>query len=128
MRVQRPNSMKKARSPMLLAVLLLVMALAACAANPRSDAPDREPTTVRVDNRAWTEMTLYAVASGQRVRLGTVGGTSTAVLRIPPGVVGQGRTLTFLADPLGSSRTSTSFEIFVTPGEQITITIPPGAG
>jgi hypothetical protein len=104
------------------------MALSACAANPRTDAPDREPTTVRVDNRAWTEMTLYAVASGQRVRLGTVGGTSTAVLRIPPGVVGQGRNLTFLADPLGSSRTSTSFEIFVRPGEQVTLTIPPGAG
>lgn len=126
MRVQRPRN--AVRSPMLVVVLLLVAALAACAGNRGSDAPEPERTTVRVDNRAWTEMTLYAISSGQRIRLGTVGGTSTAVLRIPAGVVGQGRNLTFLADPLGSSRTSTSFEIFVRPGEQVTLTIPPGAG
>lgn len=108
---------------------LITLAAAACGGNrDGDDGPAPAQTTARVENRAWTQMTVYAVSSGQRVRLGTVDATSTAVLRIPAGIVGLGRSLTFLVDPLGSSRTSTSFEIFVRPGEQITLTIPPGAG
>lgn len=108
--------------------LLITIFLAACGGNRDGDAPAPEQTTLRVENRAWTQMTVYAISSGQRIRLGTVDATSTSVLRIPSGIVGLGRSLTFLADPLGSSRTSTSFEIFVRAGEQITLTIPPGAG
>lgn len=106
--------------------LLLLLVLAACAGNPRDQ--DAEGATARVENQSWSEMTIYAVAGGQRVRLGSVNANSTAVLRIPAGVVGLGRTLTFIADPLGSSRTSRSFEIYVAPGEEITLTIPPQAG
>lgn len=110
------------------AVLILLL-LAACSGNPRDRGiAGEEATTVRVENRSWTDMTIYAIADGQRVRLGSVTGTTTAVLSIPQGVVGLGRTLTFMADPLGSARTSSSFEIYVRPGEQITLTIPVQAG
>jgi hypothetical protein len=110
-------------------VTLLLLALAACSANPRDRASGAEAeASVRVENRSWTDMTIYAVSGGQRVRLGSVTGTSTAVLRIPSGVVGLGRSLTFIADPLGSDRTSSSFEIFVRPGDEITLTIPSQAG
>lgn len=110
-------------------MLLLVHLLAACSGNPREEGfPAREEATVRVENRAWSEMTIYAMAGGQRVRLGSVAASSTAVLRIPPGVVGMGRSLTFVADPLGSDRTSSSFEIYVRPGEEITLVIPTQAG
>ena len=109
--------------------LLFLLVLGACSTNPRAQAGGaEEETTVRVENHAWMDMTIYAIASGQRVRLGSVSGSSTAVLRIPPGVVGLGRNLTFVADPLGSSRTSSSFEIYVRPGEEITLTIPAQAG
>jgi hypothetical protein len=112
-----------------LLVLLVAVVLAACSSSPESrHAPRAEPTTVRVNNQAWTEMTVYVLASGQRVRIGNVNGNSTAVLRLPDSVVGVGRGVTFMVDPLGSSRTSNSFEIHVRPGEQVTITIPPRAG
>ncbi|MBW3655208.1 MAG: hypothetical protein KY444_03825 [Gemmatimonadetes bacterium] len=114
-----------------LVMLLVLVVLAACTSNTRSrdrHAPRPEPATVRVQNHAWTEMTVYVVASGQRVRLGNVSGNSNAVLRLPDSVVGLGRSVTFMVDPLGSSRTSSSFEIHVRPGEQVTITIPPRAG
>lgn len=116
-----------ARKCSLLVLLLLV--LAGCSGNPRDQGYASEPETkVRVQNQAWTDMTIYAISSGQRVRLGRVVGNSTAVLKIPSGVVGLGRTLTFLADPLGSSQTSSSFEIYVRPGDEITLMIPPQAG
>ncbi|HEY7767469.1 hypothetical protein [Longimicrobium sp.] len=112
-----------------LMVLLVAVVLAACASSPRDrHAPRPVPATVRVQNQAWTEMTVYVVASGQRVRLGNVNGNSNTVLRLPESVVGMGRSVTFMVDPLGSSRTSNSFEIHVRPGEQVTITIPPRAG
>lgn len=111
------------------AALVFLLVLGACSTNPRAEAPGaEEETTVRVENHAWMDMTIYAVASGQRVRLGSVSGNTTGVLSIPPGVVGLGRSLTFVADPLGSSRTSSSFEIYVRPGEEITLTIPAQAG
>lgn len=110
-------------------IVLLLAVLAGCSGNPRDrDAAAPEEATVRVENRAWTQMTIYAVAGGQRVRLGSVTGNQTAVLRIPSGIIGFGRSLTFIADPLGSDRTSSSFEIFVRPGEEITLVIPAQAG
>ena len=113
-----------------LMVLLVLIVLAACTGNTRRDrhSPRPEPATVRVQNQAWTEMTVYVVASGQRVRLGNVNGNSNTVLRLPESIVGMGRSVRFMVDPLGSSRTSNSFEIHVRPGEQVTITIPPRAG
>lgn len=109
--------------------VLLLLVLAACSGNQRDEGlAAEEETTVRVANRAWTDMTIYAIAGGQRVRLGSVSGSSTTVLRIPSRVVGFGRSLTFVADPLGSDRTSSSFEIFVHPGDEITLTIPAQAG
>jgi hypothetical protein len=113
-----------------LCALLLALVMAACTGNTARDrhTPRPEPATVRVQNQAWTEMTVYVVASGQRVRLGNVNGNSNTVLRLPESVVGMGRSVTFMVDPLGSSRTSNSFEIHVQPGQQVTITIPPRAG
>jgi hypothetical protein len=131
MPVTRPTH-RRLRSPAWRAcssVVLLLGVLAGCSGNPREqDAAAPEGATVRVENRAWTEMTIYAVAGGQRVRLGSVTSNQTAVLGIPSSIIGFGRSLTFIADPLGSDRTSTSFEIFVQPGEEITLVIPAQAG
>lgn len=131
MRNNRPNQkrFRSAGARACSSAVMLLLVLAACAGNPRGqEATGADEATVRVENQSWSEMTIYAIASGQRVRLGSVTANSTAVLRIPAGVVGLGRTLTFVADPLGSSRTSRSFEVFVRPGEEITLTIPPQAG
>lgn len=110
-----------------LRLLLLVLApllLMGCgAARPAGSATDG--ATLRVENQAFNDMTIYAVAGAQSIRLGTVTGNSTAVLRIPATVVGMGQDMSFRADPIGSSAVSSSFTIFVAPGEEVTITIPP---
>lgn len=120
------RSSKIARASLLGLLLLLAFG---CAGNPREESSRaRDAATLRVDNQAWSQMTMYVVAGGQRVRLGSVSPSSTAALRIPASVVGLGRGLTFVADPVGSDRRATSFEIYVRPGEVINLTIPPQAG
>jgi hypothetical protein len=129
MHVDRPGHRRRHSAGVRCCVTLLLLVIAACSTIPRGEGTGaEEETTVRVENHAWMDMTIYAIADGQRVRLGSVTGSTTAVLRIPSRVVGLGRNVSFVADPLGSSRTSTSFEIYVRPGAEITLTIPAQAG
>ena len=115
-----------------LPLFALLLGVAACSQRQPGDSPQAEvrTATLRVQNQAWVNMTMYAieVGSGARTRLGDVNSTSTATLRIPASTVGGGRSIRIVADPLGSQRTSSSFEIYVRPGETITLTIPQTAG
>lgn len=109
-----------------LAVLTVLAAAPACARAPAADEgpPPRTETMLRVENQDFLDMNIYAIRSGQRVRLGSVPGLSTRVLSIPMSLVGGGASLRFLADPVGSARTPVSHEIFVQPGDVIELTIP----
>lgn len=78
---------------------------------------------VEVQNRGYADMTVYIVEGGSRIRLGLANGNSTTRLAIPQSVVGGGRELQFLADPIGSTRTSVSDRIMVLPGDVVTLTI-----
>lgn len=114
-----------------LALLITVLAVGACASRadpgPTVGGAD-EPATVRVDNQAFADMTIYVVAGGQQIRLGTVTGKTAQTLRLNPAVVGLGRELSFRADPVGSNAVASSFSIYVAPGEQVNLVIPPTAG
>ena len=111
-----------ARSVFTLGLLTLSLA---CWRTGRRAAPDStRETTVRVENRSWSEMTIYVVRSGQRIRLGTVSGTSTQKLVIPASLVFGATPLSFIADPIGSSRRATSWELTVHPGDEVTLIIP----
>ncbi len=120
-------------SRLVLPILALLLAAPACTTpeqpggNPRAQA---EIAQVRVENQAWLDMNIFVTdtGNGARTRLGLVTGTSSSTLRIPQSVVGMGRALRFVADPVGSGRTASSFEFFVRPGQQVTITIPPNFG
>jgi len=70
-------------------------------------------------------MDVYAVRSGQRVRLGLATGNSKTNLAIPPTLVSGPTTLRFVADPIGGRRASVSQEITVAPGDTVVMTIPP---
>ena len=91
----------------------------------RSRGPAGPRTALEVDNQGFTDMTIYVVNSGQRIRLGLATGKTTTTLTIPASVVGSGRELSFLADPVGSSRSARSEQLFVRAGETVTLTIPP---
>lgn len=106
--------------------LLIVLALAACASPPRQAAAPGTRTTLRVENRNFSDMVIYVITSvGQRIRLGQVTGNTTSVMEIPAYLVGGAQTLRFLADPIGSRVSPVSEQIAVEPGEEVTVTIPP---
>jgi hypothetical protein len=93
---------------------------------PGSGGSDLDYTTaVKVDNRAFTDMTVYFARSSQRQRLGLAPANSVTVFNLPRGVVTPATALRFIADPIGSSRASVSEEITVSPGDTVMMVIPP---
>jgi hypothetical protein len=83
------------------------------------------PTTLQVDNQGFVDMTIYALRSSQRIRLGTAVGNRKTDLTIPPALLSGMTTLRFIADPIGGSRPSVSQEITVEPGDTVGLMIPP---
>ena len=111
-----------------LPLMLLALVAAACGPRSRSSRPPAavEPAYVRITNQSWLDMNVYVLRSSQRIRLGTVSANQTQRFRLPQNLVFGATPLRFLADPIGSSRTASSFEIVVSPGDEVTLTIPPG--
>ncbi len=69
-------------------------------------------------------MNIYVVYRSQRIRVGTATGAKTTTFRLPINITSV-ETLQFIADPIGSSRAPISDEILVSPGDVVTLTIPP---
>lgn len=84
------------------------------------------PAYVQVENQSFYDMTIYAVRSGMKIRLGMVSGNTTAMFEIPRTLVSPGLPIRFQADPVGGSRTPFSEEIGVSPGDTLVLRIPPG--
>lgn len=106
--------------------VLLLVAATACAG--RSQDPKPEPTEsamVQVQNQGFTDMVVYAVSGGQRIRLGLATGHSTKSFTIPRYLVRGAGPIRFLADPIGGNRSPVSEEMTVQPGDVVTLTIPP---
>ena len=112
--------------PKVLLGLAAAALMAACGAARSRPVDSSESATIAVDNRAFSDMTVYVAETvGSRRRLGLATGVSTTVFTIPSTVVGNGRELSFIVDPVGSSRTAISNTLFVQPGQRVTLTIPP---
>jgi hypothetical protein len=110
------------RSSQILALLLIT----ACGGRSRESSPDPEtPAMLRVENKGFTDMIIYAVSGSQRVRLGMATGNSARSFTIPQYLIRGAGPLRFLADPIGGNRTPVSDEMTVHPGDIVTLTIPP---
>ena len=108
----------------LLVVALVAVTASACFGG-RPRAPN-ESARVEVDNQAFADMTVYVVdAGGARRRIGTATGLTTTVLTIPQSVFGNGREVLFVVDPIGGARTARTNRIYVTPGDEVRLVIPP---
>ncbi|MGI8619044.1 MAG: hypothetical protein ACR2L6_08130 [Gemmatimonadaceae bacterium] len=107
-----------------LALPLLVGLAMACApaAAPGRDTQGR--ATVEVENRSFLDVNVYAVRSGQRIRLGSVTGQSTRTFVIPSTLVGTGALVRFQADFIGSNRAPVSEEMMIWAGDEVELTIP----
>lgn len=119
-----------------LIVVLAALAVSACAQAgqststgdvvPADSVPNETFGTLRVDNQAFSDMTIYVIEpSGQRSRIGTATGNTITTLRIPSRLLGGARALRFQADPIGGTQTPISQEVTVIPGEVVILTIPP---
>ncbi|HYC53100.1 MAG TPA: hypothetical protein VEB19_18495 [Gemmatimonadaceae bacterium] len=110
-----------------VATVVLLGAVSACATLGRSpEVAEEDRATVSVDNRSYVDMTIYVVEGGaSRRRLGTVSAAMRSTFVIPQSIVGNGREVMFLADPIGGARSSVSQRIWVGPGEQVVLMIPP---
>jgi hypothetical protein len=100
--------------------------LTACAG--RAQDTGAEPASaamVQVENQGFTDMVIYAISGGVRVRLGLATGNSTKTFSLPRYLTTGAGPIRFLADPIGGDRTPVSEEMSVRPGDLVTLTIPP---
>jgi hypothetical protein len=88
---------------------------------------DSTKVTVRVENQGFADVNVYAIptSGGVRTRLGTVSGHSTEILQVPPQLLFGISELQFLADPIGGAEASLSDKVMVSPGDEVTLMIPP---
>lgn len=81
-------------------------------------------TFLVVDNQGLPDMTIYLLEGGAvRRRLGTATGLSKTRIPISSTIVGNGRELQFLADPIAGRGNSVSRRIFVRRGDEVMLTI-----
>jgi hypothetical protein len=106
----------------------LAVSLSACAHHvpPASNGPQPD-TYVYVDNQGFTDMDIYAISGGQRIRLGTAVGVRKSKFKLPDYLVGGMQQVRFLARPIAGNRSPVSEQITIQPGEDVTLTIPPSS-
>jgi hypothetical protein len=109
---------------MLRALMGIVATIVACTPARPGSVAHAPRTVLEVDNRGFADMAIYAVNSGQRVRLGTVTGSTKSELTIPNSLLGGTRRLVFVADPIGGNVRSISNEIYVEPGDRVVFVVP----
>jgi hypothetical protein len=80
----------------------------------RSVAPK---VIVRNDN--WLDVVIYAVHGSSRIRVGTVGGSSTTTFRLTGEAANGATPLQILADPIGSRSTYVTDPVTLNPGQHL---------
>lgn len=110
-----------------IAFAFFLATIAACSTLSRGSGTtdQRQSTIVQVDNQGFLDMNVYAVRSGQRLRIGLAPGSTKTNLTLPSTLVSGLASLRFVADPIGGRRASVSQEITVAPGDTVVMTIPP---
>jgi hypothetical protein len=111
----------------ILAAAILLSSLIACNGMARGagTTDENSPASIRVENQGFADMTVYAVRTTLRVRLGLAPGHANTVFTVPTSLMSGLTQLRFIADPVGGTRPSVSQEITVAPGDSVVLTIPP---
>jgi hypothetical protein len=90
-----------------------------------ANADDSTRVTLRVENRSFWDQTIFAIQeNGNRNRLGTVTGSLTTILTVPPNLLTGGSALRFISEPIGGGRRAATDRVYLAPGDQVTLTIP----
>ena len=125
----RAGQARWSRVAMLFCLACAITLSAGCSGNTKEDqaAEPVPPTRLKVENQAFLDMTIYVYRSSQRIRLGIANGNSTTRFVIPSNLIFGSTPLRFQAAPIGGNRQPISQEITVSPGDEVTLIIPPSA-
>lgn len=111
-----------------LATFALLAVFTASCSSARRSRPGSQPavrTTITVENQTFNDMNIFVLNGGQRVRLGQVTSHNKSEFNIPATIVGSARELTFLAEPITRRGGTISNAIWVQPGDNVVMIIPP---
>ena len=124
--------MKTARMivPLLaLAVAAVAQPVAAAKLAPAAqDSVVNEAIGIKVVNRNWMDMRIYAVVDGRRIRLGTVSGFTTEKLKLRRNLVGPTADLELQAVPIGHRTLSHIARIVAFRGDQLEFRVESSLG
>lgn len=109
----------------LLGPLVAVLLAAGCAnARPATGPqPAETKTTVQVTNHNWSDMVVYAVHNGLRVRLGMVTSMSSRRMAVPRNLALATGDFRLAVDPIGSSQGFVTQPLQIRPGSRIEFNI-----
>ncbi len=113
------------RQQLIKAVLAvaLVLVMGGCASgygggDPWEAVPS-DQIQVRVLNHNWSDVNVYVVRLGTRLRLGTVASMREELFDLPRGFMASSSDVRLMIDPIGSRFTYTTEPILVSPGQTI---------
>lgn len=81
-------------------------------------APEPEPVAVHVQNRTWSDLTIYLLRSNTRIRLGFVTSMDTATFTLRNPWIRTGP-LALLADPVGELAEFRTESLTLHPGDWV---------
>ena len=102
-----------------LAVSLAQPAVANAEVGVVTDTVQAEVVTVKVENRNWLDMRVYAVIRGFAHRLGTVGSFNSEEFRLRKSWVGPADEVQLVAVPIGSRTANFAPTVLVVPGDYV---------
>jgi hypothetical protein len=118
--------------PLHILALTITLAVTSACATQREPkqltraAPATAPILLRVDSHHWSDVAVYAVRDGIRLRLGTVNAAGSATFRVPPYLLNLAGELQLVGDPLGGGRPVRMEPVYVRPGGRAEWTLESG--
>lgn len=104
----------------------MTVLLAACAPRAGSTPRPQSPRTVLVvDNQGFVDMRVFVSNGGSPQRIGLATSKTVTSMTIPASVITGSHVLIFRAEPLASSRSAVSDQLYVNPGDTVRLMIPP---
>lgn len=102
--------------------LIALLFMVGCASAEERRAARSGPIQVEVTNNNVLDVTVFAVAGSQTIRLGTVTTNSTRTFELPAALPPTGD-LRFLIDPIGSRDGYLSDEVIANPGDIVGLVV-----
>ena len=90
---------------------------------PDNDGPPPPPVTLEVINNNWSDMVVYVIRGGQRVRVLTVVSTMSENILLPRDLIGPGGEVRVFAHSIGGSARYLSPTVYASPGATVEVNL-----